>query len=186
MDNSVYSFMKETLTEEYIFNKKILNVGSKGFQNNIKEHILNFKPLKLIGIDIVNCQDVDIVTSVENMLIHFTECEFDLVLCNDVLEHIFDWRTAINNIKKVCKIGGIIIITVPGIDFPRHEDPGDFWRFTAEDFKLIFKNFFIIDLFESQNRKIQGISTNFQGTYLIVKKLSNGLIDLQNYNIRKI
>jgi len=38
---------------------------------------------------------------------------FDLILCSEILEHIKDLDSALNNLKKLLKPSGVLIITVP-------------------------------------------------------------------------
>ena len=40
--------------------------------------------------------------------------EFDIILCMNVLEHVFDFKKAIDNIYKALKPGGTALIFVPG------------------------------------------------------------------------
>ena len=54
---------------------------------------------------------------------------FDLVLCTEVLEHVFDWPAAWANLHRLLAPGGRLVITCPHI-YPLHEEPYDFWRAT--------------------------------------------------------
>lgn len=55
--------------------------------------------------------------------------KYDIVLCLNVLEHVFDYQQAINNIHKALKQGGTAVISVPAF-YPWHSQPNDFWRFS--------------------------------------------------------
>ena len=44
----------------------------------------------------------------ERLLDYFGHESFDVVICTETLEHIMDWRSAINNMKGVLKRGGYI------------------------------------------------------------------------------
>jgi SAM-dependent methyltransferase len=54
---------------------------------------------------------------------------FDVVLCTQVLEHVPEPERALAEAVRVLRIGGRLILTVPGV-WPTHEAPYDFWRFT--------------------------------------------------------
>jgi len=57
--------------------------------------------------------------------------EFDVVLCEQVLEHVPDpWR-AMETLTSLCRPGGSVVITTPFL-MRIHEYPADFWRFTPE------------------------------------------------------
>ena len=66
--------------------------------------------------------------------------EFDIILCLNVLEHVYEFQTAINNIHKALKKGGVAVVAVPAF-YPLHDEPGDFWRFTEHALKRMFANF---------------------------------------------
>lgn len=61
--------------------------------------------------------------------IPFENEKFDFILCTQVLEHVPNPSLLINEMKRVCKTGGGIIITLPFV-YPEHEQPYDFFRFT--------------------------------------------------------
>ena len=35
--------------------------------------------------------------------------------------------------------GGALVITVPGIEFPRHDYPSDYWRFTDDGIRVLME-----------------------------------------------
>lgn len=43
---------------------------------------------------------------------------FDCVVCSNVLEHVPDWQAAIEEIARVCKPNGTIVLTVPNKNNP--------------------------------------------------------------------
>ncbi|MBI4675658.1 MAG: class I SAM-dependent methyltransferase [Chloroflexi bacterium] len=43
----------------------------------------------------------------------FQENTFDLVVCSEVLEHVEAWRAMVDNMRRVLKPNGILILTVP-------------------------------------------------------------------------
>jgi len=66
--------------------------------------------------------------------------EFDIILCNNVLEHIFDFKKAIENIYGALKSNGILILLVPGL-YPLHDEPNDYWRFTEHSLRNLLQKF---------------------------------------------
>ena len=62
-------------------------------------------------------------------LLPFENEEFDSVLCTEVLEHCSQPFTLMEEIGRVLKRGGYVLVTVPMV-FHHHEEPHDFQRFT--------------------------------------------------------
>jgi SAM-dependent methyltransferase len=61
---------------------------------------------------------------------------FDTVLCTEVLEHTKKPFQVINEVTRVLKPGGTLILSVPFI-YPLHEAPNDYWRFTPHGLEII-------------------------------------------------
>tara|TARA_R110000824_G_scaffold194375_5_gene376994 strand:+ start:4534 stop:5175 length:642 start_codon:yes stop_codon:yes gene_type:complete len=77
-------------------------------------------------------------------LSQFENNKFDVVLCCEVLEHLFNPMHAISEIHRVLKVGGKLIVTVPHPASKICESLGDFHHqnFTGESiFKLMFSKF---------------------------------------------
>lgn len=62
------------------------------------------------------------------------------VLCLDTLEHVEYPQRAIEEIHRVLSPEGLVVISSV-MDFPIHDYPHDYWRFTPEAFKSILKPF---------------------------------------------
>jgi SAM-dependent methyltransferase len=65
---------------------------------------------------------------------------YDIVLCLNVLEHVYDFQTAVDNLHKSLKKNGKLVVAVP-FAFPLHDEPGDYWRFTEHSLQKILGNF---------------------------------------------
>lgn len=88
---------------------------------------------------------VDYVASAEAMPI--PDAMFDVILCNAMLEHTPSPVTAVREMRRVLKPGGLLLVTVPFI-FPIHDAPGDYWRFTKYGMRELLKEFDIVELEE--------------------------------------
>jgi SAM-dependent methyltransferase len=55
--------------------------------------------------------------------------QFDVVVCEQVLEHVVDPSRAARTLHDVARPGGMVIVSTPFL-LRIHESPGDFWRFT--------------------------------------------------------
>lgn len=60
----------------------------------------------------------------------FTDSSFDAVLCNQVLEHVFNPDEFLGEISRVLKPGGKLLLTVPFV-WDEHEQPYDYARYSS-------------------------------------------------------
>lgn len=84
-----------------------------------------------IGIDVGasphGTSGVDVIY--DGRRIPFPDGRFDVVLATEVLEHVPDTRAFLEEIHRVLKPGGSIVMTTPFM-VPLHEEPNDYYRFT--------------------------------------------------------
>jgi len=74
----------------------------------------------------------------------FGNSEFDSVVCNQVLEHVFNPDDFLSEINRVLKPGGKLLLTVPFV-WDEHEQPYDYARYSSFGLKsLIEKNGFTL------------------------------------------
>jgi SAM-dependent methyltransferase len=144
---SVLDFFMRSVDCEEFASKRVLEVGSKFVNGSVRPLIERFcRPREYVGVDIEPGKYVDVILPAERLVEHFGPESFDAVISTEVLEHVFDWRTVVNNMKAVLKPGGFIYITVPSKGFPYHAYPHDYWRYEIEDMEKIFGDFEIIAL----------------------------------------
>lgn len=72
---------------------------------------------------------------------------FDVVLCTEVLEHLPEPQRAIDEMFRVLKPGGMLLLTTRFL-FPIHDAPHDYYRFTKYGLRHLLRNFVIVDLQE--------------------------------------
>jgi len=95
------------------------------------------------GLDRIIGKNVDL--QADGHAIPFPADCFHYVICAETLEHDrAPWLTA-KEMHRVLVPGGIAIVTVPGIGFPRHDYPSDYWRFTEDGLALLFADFEIME-----------------------------------------
>lgn len=74
----------------------------------------------------------------------FADGVFDCVICNQVLEHVFNPEAFLREIHRTLKPGGNVLLTVPFV-WDEHEQPWDYARYTSFGLRsLIVKNDFEI------------------------------------------
>lgn len=121
---------------------------------------------KYIGVDPFPGTKADIIANAWET--GLPDTSVDAVILNQSLEHIPETHKTIQEIERLLKPGGLVLVTVPqtvrnhGLPLPPEEapvhnfDPGllpywnvDYWRFTKFGLALLFKNFHIERLEES-------------------------------------
>jgi SAM-dependent methyltransferase len=70
---------------------------------------------------------------------------FDYVICTEVLEHTVQPFDAANEIKRILKPGGLAFLSSP-FNFRIHGPLPDCWRFTEHGWRVLFKDFEIVEL----------------------------------------
>lgn len=126
----------------------MLEGGSFNVNGSVRDWVTyNIANVNYIGLDLHEQKGyVDLISNVEKL--PFRSESFDIVISTEVLEHVHNWRSAICEIKRVLKVGGILVLTTRGPGFPLHAYPHDYWRFDIEDFKKIFSDMRVIELQE--------------------------------------
>lgn len=112
---------------------KILNFGSqtkKQLQNQpaLRNVVLKIYQCnsKLINLDINEGEGVDIVGNIleDSFASKLSKLNFDIILVNNVLEHVENIELICQQLQSIIKIGGYIIFSGP-YKYPKHLDPID-------------------------------------------------------------
>jgi len=98
-----------------------------------------------VGLDIRPGPQVDVVGDVHQL--PFASGSFERVLCTEVLEHLHTPQVAIDEMFRVLKSGGELILTTRFIA-PIHDAPGDYFRFTKYGLKHLLRDWEILALEE--------------------------------------
>lgn len=111
----------------------ILDVGGRdiGYQDRSYRSAFSDKSKHYFTADIAQGKGVTHVMPGPYTL-PFQENYFDLVVSGQTLEHVYNPFRLVNEMKRVLKTKGIIIIIVPSAG-PRHDNP-DCWRFMDDSF----------------------------------------------------
>ncbi len=70
---------------------------------------------------------------------------FDTMIATQVLEHVRDPQRAVDEIRRVLKPNGVCIASVPFI-YPYHPDPLDYYRYTPDSLKYLFRDFSAVEV----------------------------------------
>jgi len=142
-----FKWTAQNISREEIEGKRVLEVGAYDVNGSLRYVIELLKPREYIGTDIEAGPGVDLVCPVDSLIDKFGEGSFDVVVSANTLEHIRNWRTAVSTMKRLVAPGGIILVMAPCI-WVYHAHPGDWWRYTADDFKNIFGDMQALSLYQ--------------------------------------
>ncbi len=95
----------------------------------------------LVNCDINNYETVDVVG--DGRKLPFKDNSFDGIICNSVLEHIFEYDEVINECFRVLKKNGLIFMNVPQLCARHHTY--DYHRWTIVGLEKDLSKFRIID-----------------------------------------
>ena len=177
MHQSVQDYI-QSIPNEYIQDKDVLEVGSRNINGGIKDIILSKQPRNYIGTDKEKGEGVNIVVPVEELTATVGHGTWDVVISTETLEHIQDWRTGLNQMKKVLRPGGLLIITTRSPGFPQHNYPHDYHRYTKIDMEYILRDMVLLNL--QDDPMANGV---FVTAY---KPVMFELCDNSDYNLHKI
>ncbi len=91
---------------EFFINKKVLEIGSLDINGSVRK---NFSSCSYIGIDVGPGPGVDVVCHGENY--DASDGSFDTVISCEVMEHNPFWRETFSNMLRLCRPGGLIVMT---------------------------------------------------------------------------
>ena len=159
MKKSSKNFTKESLTKIFTNSESVLDIGgglrvSKGkgnWQSSKSDWML---PL-LEGIDYkimdpVDTYNPDIVGDIHKM--PFEDGGLEAIVCISVLEHVENPIQAAQEMHRTLKKGGYCFVYVPFLFYYHAEKGyyGDFWRFTPDSIKYIFKDFSHLEIVQAR------------------------------------
>lgn len=131
-----------------------------------------FSHKKYIGMDIENPghdhKNEDIDVYYDGTTFPFEDNTFDGVLANQVLEHVFNPDEFLQQINRVLKAKGRLLLTVPFI-WDEHEQPYDYGRYSSFGLKaLLEKNGFTVI---SHSKSVNDLRAVFQLFILYIYKI---------------
>jgi SAM-dependent methyltransferase len=113
---------------------RVLDVGcgEKPYEPLFSPHAASY-----VGVDPVENPRADLKGSVEALPID--DAAFDLVLCNQVLEHCDDPAKAVSELHRVTAPGGRVLASTHGV-MAYHPSPTDYWRWTHAGLEKLFRD----------------------------------------------
>jgi len=109
MQISVLEFFIENAKSDEFEEKRVIEVGSKYVNGSVRPMIEKFlNPKEYVGVDIEKGKFVDVILDAEKLVDYFGKESFDVVISTELLEHVTNWRSIINNMKEILKKNGYI------------------------------------------------------------------------------
>lgn len=112
------------------------------FQVSWQTEFADLRPLfpnkEYVGCDMREGPGVDKILNLH--AIELPDESVGTVLCFDTLEHVEHPHKAMEEIHRILKPNGIAVISSV-MNYPIHDYPYDYWRFTPEAFRSILKPF---------------------------------------------
>ncbi|MDP2638729.1 MAG: methyltransferase domain-containing protein [Candidatus Azambacteria bacterium] len=105
----------------------VIDVGCGN--SKYKSMILKFDNVKkYTGLDFFVSNNADIVTDL-NKKLPVENAKYDSAICISVIEHLLEPQLALDEIYRVLKPGGYLLLTTPWI-YPFHGEPSDCFRYS--------------------------------------------------------
>jgi SAM-dependent methyltransferase len=120
-------------------NKIVLEIGS-GKHDHGENHYSALKYFNDSNTLIPSDVNPDFGYKVIDITKMTDENKYDIILCLNVLEHVFEYQIALANLKRALKQDGLLVILVP-VFYPLHDEPHDYWRFTEHSLRKICSDF---------------------------------------------
>ena len=90
-----------------------------------------------VSVDVEH-RDAPLTLLSDSQFLPFSNNSFDIILFSEVIEHIPDYKMALNEISRVLSPGGYLIITWP-FNYSMHELPCDYLRITEFGMQMVLE-----------------------------------------------
>lgn len=139
MHYTVSEWVHSVITYEDVWGKRVVEAGSYNVNGSVRSFIQNMHPLVYIGTDIREGPDVDMVMDAGDLPAMLGNGFADLVISTEMMEHVRNWRSAMNGLIAVLREGGVLVVTTRSPGFGVHDFPEDHWRYTTNQMKDIME-----------------------------------------------
>ena len=150
-------FLKRTAQRQAACAGKLLEIGPQE-RSEVRESFSNYFVETLDIVDTYRPSHVGDITKRNESI---SDDSYDCIACIDVIEHTLDPFAAIREIRRILKDSGLLLISAP-LNFRIHGPIPDCWRFTEHGFKILLRDFEILelDILESPGRDLFPVHYN--------------------------
>ncbi|MBU0648609.1 class I SAM-dependent methyltransferase [Patescibacteria group bacterium] len=147
MSKPVFKKFFEDKLKKISIERNILDLGGGSpFQHDMAEYRDWFKNSVYKTMDYDTKYNPDIVGDIHN--IPLEDGSVDAIICKAVLEHVEAPHQAVQEMYRVLRSGGKILVYVPSI-YPYHANKpsySDYWRFFDDTLRVLFKDFINVEI----------------------------------------
>lgn len=111
----------------------VLDLGGTNVEKRGQFDIKRF-PLKVVSANCSPTKSPDVLAFAEDL--PFSEGAFQVVICSELLEHVYSPGRVLDEVYRVLEPGGVLLITVPFL-VGVHADPADFGRYTEHFWRTL-------------------------------------------------
>ncbi len=144
MRQSVKDYLVKIINR-YPISEPIYEIGSYRVEG--QEQFADLRPFfpgkVYVGCDMRQGLGVDRVEDVHCLRIKRNS--IGTILIFDTLEHVENVHQAMEEIHRVLRPGGMVIMSSV-MNFPIHDYPSDYWRFTPNAFELLLRSFAVSEV----------------------------------------
>ncbi len=165
------SFIKKLIRYSYRFKIRKRKLSTKNLERLCRKYATNQRTL------VVHSEDVNYQPYFPNAYAvtkrTYVECDmymdlyykdlskipdnsYELVFCTGLLEHIPDPQRIVDDLRRICKVGGKVVVSASSV-FSYHEGPDDFFHFTPYSMELLFSEFSSIDMNKGSSQPFETI-----------------------------
>jgi SAM-dependent methyltransferase len=137
----VNAFIKRTAENYGIKGQLLLEIGPQE-RSEVK---INFDMCNIETLDLVPDYNPDVVGDLTKYNAHIKDSTYDIVSCLEVLEHTVNPFSAVEELRRITKDGGYVLFSAP-LNWRIHGPAPDCWRFTEFGWKVLLKDFDIIEI----------------------------------------
>lgn len=134
MDGICFNWCQRIVTDNRLADLTTLEVGSYDVNGSVRALFTG----SYLGVDDRDGPGVDVVA--DGCALPDIDDFYQVAISTETLEHVKrPWRF-VAELGRVVGPGGWVILTTCDYGFPRHEFPGDYWRFSPEGLALLFED----------------------------------------------
>lgn len=140
MDGNVHAWVEKVVRENGLAHLSTLEVGSYNVNGSVRDLFTG----PYFGVDMRPGPGVDLDCDCEDLTGPWPPGgnwnPWSVAISTDTLEHVRRPWLFVNEMARVCGMGGWVILTTCDYGFEKHDFPGDYWRFSPEGLDVLLED----------------------------------------------